>query len=96
MAPRLWLAVFVVLQAADGAITYSAVRTFGLQAEGNPLLVAVMSAAGLGPAILGAKVLAVVCGAFLYVYRVYQVLAALTALYLFGAVMPWLHVLSVA
>ncbi len=94
MAPRLWLAVFVVLQAADGLMTYVAVDIFGSQAEGNPLLVTWMSLMGLGPTLLGAKALACGCGAILYVYGVHHILAGLTALYLFGAVMPWLQVLS--
>lgn len=96
MTPRLWLAVFLVLQAADGLLTYAAVGMFGPQAEGNPLLVTWMGVMGHGPALMGAKILACACGAILYVCRVHTILAGLTALYLFGAVMPWLHVLSIS
>jgi hypothetical protein len=39
-------------------------------------------------------VLACGCGAILYVFGVNRALASLTAFYLFGAVMPWLQVLS--
>ncbi len=95
MAPHLLLAVFVVLQAADGLMTYAAVSIFGPQAEANPLLVTWMSLMGSGPALLGAKLLACGCGAILYACGTHQILAGLTALYLVGAVMPWLHALSV-
>ena len=49
---------------------------------------------GLGPALVGAKLLAVGCGAILYATGVYPILGGLTALYLFGAVVPWLQILS--
>lgn len=94
MAPRFWLAVFMVFQVADGLMTYAAVEMFGPQAEGNPLLVTWMGMLGYGPALVGAKTLACVCGVILYTYGVNRVLVGLTALYLFGAVMPWLQLLS--
>ena len=94
MAPRLWLAVFVVLQVADGLMTYAAVGIFGPQAEGNPLIVTWMAMLGYGPALFGAKMLACGCGVVLYTCGVNRVLAGLTALYLFGAVMPWVQMLS--
>lgn len=96
MAPgRLTLAVFIVFQIADGLITYEAVRLFGTAAEANPLLGLLVTIAGPGPALLGAKLIACAGGVVLYVLQVYRVLAALTALYLLAAVAPWLHVLSV-
>ena len=94
MAPsRLIFAVFVVLQVADGLITYGAVSIFGGAAEGNPLLQTWMQLAGVGPALVGAKLLACGCGAVLYVTRTEKAIAALTALYLFGSIGPWLRVL---
>ena len=92
--PRLVFALFVVLQAADGVLTYSTVRVFGPAAEANQLIVTWMSLAGIGAAIVGAKALACGCGVVLYVFRVNDVLATLTALYLFGAIVPWVHTLS--
>ena len=94
MAPRLWLAVFIVFQVADGLMTYAAVGMFGPQAEGNPLLVTWMTMLGYGPALFGAKTLACGCGLILYACGVTRVLVGLTALYLFGAVMPWLQMFS--
>lgn len=84
----------MVLQVADGLLTYAGVAVFGPQAEGNPLLVTWMSMLGYGPALVGAKMLACGCGAILYAYGVTHALVGLTALYLFGAVMPWLQMFS--
>jgi hypothetical protein len=94
MAPRLVLAVFIALQAADGLLTYAAVQRFGLQAEGNPILVAWIMLTGSGPALVGAKALAVACGGILYAAGVHYVLAGLSALYLLAAVVPWLRVFA--
>ena len=90
---HLVLAVFVVLQLADGLITFQAVSLFGPMAEGNPLLVAWISLVGAGPALVGAKLLACGCAAFLYSGRVPPgVIAGLATVYLLVAVGPWLHV----
>ena len=94
MWPRALLMVFIVLQAADGLLTYEAVGRFGLAAEGNPILVAWILLTGAEAALVGAKVLACFCGGVLYVAGGYHVLAGLSALYLFGAVVPWLHVFA--
>jgi hypothetical protein len=94
MRPRLWLAIFIVMQLADGVLTYAAVERFGTAAEGNPILVSWILLAGLAPALLAAKLVACACGGVLYVAGVHRVLAGLSALYLVLAVMPWLHVFS--
>lgn len=94
MRPRLWLAIFVILQVADGVLTYAAVDQFGPQAEGNPLLSTWIVIAGAMPAVLGAKLLACGCGAVLYFTGVHRVLAGLSTLYFFAAVLPWLHIFS--
>ena len=91
---RLIFAVFLVLQVADGLITYAAVSIFGGAAEGNPLLAASMEVAGAGPTLFVAKLLACGCGTLLYALRIHRTLAALTGLYGVGAIGPWLHVLS--
>lgn len=94
MKPRLWLAIFIVLQLADGILTYAAVERFGAAAEGNPILATWIVLTGAMPALVGAKLLACACGAVLYAAGVHSVLIPLSALYLFGAVMPWLHIFS--
>ena len=88
------LVLFLVLQVADGLLTYGAVSIFGVAAEGNPLLEAWIHIAGPGPALFGAKLLACICGGILYVLHVRRTLAALTFLYLVAAVGPLLHILS--
>jgi hypothetical protein len=94
MRPRLWLAIFIVMQLADGILTYAAVERFGPAAEGNPILVSWIMLAGVTPALLAAKLVACACGGVLYAAGVHRVLAGLSALYLLFAVAPWLHVFS--
>jgi hypothetical protein len=91
---QLTLAIFLVLQLADGLITYTAVDLFGLLAEGNPIVATWMAIAGIGPALLGAKLMACACGVLLYRCGTHRVLVGLTGIYLVGAVGPWLHELS--
>ena len=94
MRPRLWLAIFVVLQMVDGVLTYAAVDRFGASAEGNPIIATWIMITGAMPALLGAKLLACACGGVLYAAGVHRVLAGLTGLYLFAAVVPWLRIFS--
>jgi hypothetical protein len=92
MKPRAWLVIFVLLQLADGVLTYAAVERFGTEAEGNPILATWIMITGAAPALFGAKLLACGCGAVLYAAGVHKVLIGLSALYLFAAVMPWVHI----
>ena len=94
MKPRLWLALFVLLQMADGVLTYAAVGRFGASAEGNPLLATWIVIAGAAPALLGAQLLACACGGVLYAAGVHRILAGLVALYFFAAVVPWLQIFA--
>jgi hypothetical protein len=94
MWPRALLIVFIALQAADGLLTYAAVERFGTGAEGNPILATWIMLTGSGTALIGAKTLACMCGAVLYVAGVHHVLAGLSALYLFAAVVPWLRIFA--
>jgi len=84
----------VLLQLADGVLTYAAVQRFGASAEGNPIIATWMVVTGIAPALIGAKLMACACGGVLYAAGVHRVLAGLSALYLFAAVMPWLQILS--
>ena len=94
MKPRLWLAIFIVLQMVDGVLTYAAVDRFGASAEGNAIIATWIVITGALPALVGAKLLACACGGVLYAAGVHRVLAGLTALYLFAAVVPWLRIFS--
>ena len=90
--PRLILLVFLLLQLFDGLLTYTAVAVLGVVGEGNVLLATTMNFIGAGPTLVAAKGLAAGCGLLLYIHRFYVVLGALTGLYLFGAIGPWLVV----
>jgi hypothetical protein len=88
------LLLFVVAQISDGLLTYGAVRIFGVDAEGNILLATWMQLAGAGPTLLAAKVIAGACGLLLYWRGFHGLLVGLTALYMLGAIGPWLVVFS--
>ena len=94
MWPRALLITFIVLQAADGLLTYAAVQQFGAAAEGNPLLETWIVLTGSATALIGAKTMACLCGAVLYLAGVHNVLAGLSLLYLFAAVVPWLRIFA--
>ena len=91
---RLTLALFVVLQVADGLMTFSAVRIFGTAAEGNPILETWIQLAGPGAALLGAKGIA--CGGAVVLYALgrQRILMALTGVLLAYGVLPWLALLA--
>jgi hypothetical protein len=92
LTPRLILAVFLIAQLFDGVLTYVAVAMLGVVDEGNVLLATAMQFAGAGPALVGAKTLASVCGILLYTRGLFFVLGALTCLYLLAAITPWLFI----
>jgi hypothetical protein len=94
VSAKVTLALFVLCQASDGLLTYMAVSAFGHAVEANPILATWMTVAGTGTTLLVAKVTACGCGVLLYARGTHRALASLTALYLFGAVGPWLYVLS--
>jgi hypothetical protein len=91
---RLIFAIFVVLQLADGLITAAAVAMFGPAVEANQLIATWMALIGPVPAVVGAKLLACACGGVLFFFQGTRVLAGLTLLYVFGAVIPWLNTIQ--
>jgi hypothetical protein len=92
--PRLIILLFLVAQAWDGIFTYTAVHAFGIAAEGNAIVATWMHLIGPTPALIGAKVLAILCGVLLYVRGVHHALAGLTVLYSVAALGPWLVIFS--
>lgn len=88
------LVAFLAAQLADGVLTYRGVASMGTAIEGNPILAWYLTAAGVGTTIVAAKGLAVVCGALLHARAMHRTIGALTILYLLGAVLPWLRVLT--
>jgi len=92
--PRLVILLFLVAQTWDGIFTYVAVTTYGIAAEGNTIIATWMHLIGPVPALIGAKVLASLCGVLLYVRHVHYALAALTLIYTVSALGPWLVIYS--
>lgn len=90
---RLVLTIFVILQVADGLITFGAVRVFGPAAEGNPLLQTWILVLGPGITLLAAKLLACAGAALLYRAGRERTLIALTTLLVSLGVGPWLALL---
>ena len=86
--------LFLTAQFWDGIFTYVAVGIYGIAAEGNALIQTWMYLIGPTPALVGAKVLACLCGTLLYVRGVHHALAALTLLYMVTAVGPWLVIFA--
>ena len=91
-ASRLVLLLFLVAQACDGLFTYVAVRAHGVAAEGNFILATWMALVGPAPTLVAAKAIAAASGLFVHARGLTGVLAALTGLYLAGAIGPWLYV----
>ena len=87
---RIVLLLFLAAQIWDGILTYGAVQSFGVAAEGNVLLATWMGLAGAAPVLIGAKALAAACGFILYVHKVHRTLAMLTVFYIAAAIGPWL------
>jgi hypothetical protein len=87
---RLVLLAFLLAQACDGILTYLAVRSDGIAAEGNMLLSTWMVLVGPAPTLFTAKILAAACGVLLYARGVHRILAALTIFYAVSAVGPWI------
>ena len=84
------LALFILTQVLDGALTYWGVSQFGIGIESNTYLVSLMQAIGTAPALIAAKALAVGCGIVLFSTTSFRVLAVATGWCLGFAVVPWL------
>ncbi len=85
--------LFILAQAADGALTYLGVHVLGPGIEANPLLAWMMVHLGEGTALALTKGVATALGAALHVATVHRVVAALVLVYLFGAIAPWIALL---
>jgi len=84
---------FLIAQACDGVFTYIGVASYGLRAEGNPLLGWLMSALGCGAGVTAAKATTGALGIVLHLVAVHRLLAALAAFYLVAAIAPWIGIL---
>ncbi len=85
---------FVMAQCLDGVFTYLGINLWGPGVEGNPLIRSAVAYAGPGLGLAGAKLFAVALGIALHLFRVHNVVALLTGLYVLGALIPWAVVLT--
>lgn len=90
--------VMVVLQVLDGVLTGIGVHSFGLHAEGNPILRSLMASMGSLPALITVKLVAVsVVISLVYlslkVNWVPRAMRILIAIYLIAAIIPWSGIL---
>ena len=80
---------FLIVQSLDGIFTYLGVRIWGPGIEANPIISSAVAAAGPVAGLAGAKLVAVALGIALHLHRVHNLVAALTAIYLAAAILPW-------
>jgi len=92
MTTRAVLFLFLLTQAGDGLLTYAAVRTYGIAAEGNIVLATWMALVGPFPTLFVAKLVAAGGGVLLYARGIHRTLALLTIFYVVGAIAPWIAV----
>ena len=84
---------FLIVQACDGVFTYVGVATYGLRAEGNPLLAGLIAALGNAAGVAAAKTAAGAFGIALHLVAVHRVVAALVLFYVAVAILPWVKLL---
>ena len=87
------LVVFLLSQVFDGAFTYMGVKTFGTGIEANPLIAALMTHLGHGPAVMAAKIVAGSLGIGLHLRGTHAAVAVLAVFYVAVAVFPWAVIL---
>lgn len=84
------LGIFLIsLQIADAVLTCWGVNTFGIRAEGNPIIRYLISLIGVELALTLAKIVAVVCIYFLAKVKANNILLFLSGLYT-SVVLMWL------
>lgn len=88
-------ALFAAVQLADAIFTATGVQRFGLAAEANPLISFSMQTFGVTTALASWKLLACAAGAVLYITGRYLELAALTAVSVLVAAVPWAWILAI-
>jgi hypothetical protein len=84
---------FLLSQALDGVLTYLGLNQFGPGIEANPLIGSALPVLGASVTVAAAKLVAAGFGIILHLRGVHRAVAALTALYLAGAVAPWTAIL---
>ena len=78
-----------MVQVADGVMTLAGVQHFGPAVEGNPLLAFAIGMFGLSATLVAAKSIALLLALTLHLRSHHVTVAALTVVYVFGAICPW-------
>jgi hypothetical protein len=81
--------IFLAAQLLDALFTYGGVNRLGIDAEMNLLLANGMRIVGPGPTLAAAKLVACLCGFFLYSTARHRTLAVAAGLSIGVAVVPW-------
>jgi hypothetical protein len=81
--------IFLIAQVLDALLTYDGVSRLGIDVEMNLLLANGMRAIGPGPTLTAAKLVACLCGFFLYSTARHRTLAVAAGLSIGVAVVPW-------
>jgi hypothetical protein len=86
--------VLIALQILDGILTLSGAVTFGLAAEGNPILRQLMHSIGLIPALLVTKIgciglVIILCLQAPRICWLPRALTVVAGIYTIGAIVPW-------
>ena len=87
------LVAFLLAQVFDGAFTYIGVMALGMSVEANPVIAALMTHLGHGPALMTAKLVAGSLGIGLHVRGTHVAVALLAVFYVAAAVVPWAVIL---
>jgi hypothetical protein len=87
---------FVVVQIADGFLTYRGITIFGVGIEANPLVAWCVSTFGVALSLIAIKLFAVTCGSVLHLNTMHGAVGVLTLVVLAAAVWPWTGVLTSA
>ena len=97
LVSRAILCLFLLTQAGDGLLTYTAVRAYGIAAEGNMLLATWMALIGPFPALFAGRSCSPPAAASCSMPGASTgTLAVLTLFYVFGAIGPWIVVFQSA
>ena len=82
-------ALFTAVQIADAFLTLTGVSRFGPAVEANPLVAFFISMCGATAGLVAVKGVAIAAGALLHIRWEDLILALLTVLLVFAAVVPW-------
>ena len=82
---------FILVQLIDWIATYQGLTLFGTSIEGNPLLRFLMERYDIILVLTAVKIFATIAGSFLHFVHRHSLVAALTLLYTFFAIIPWMR-----